>query len=361
MAIFGLMKTKIKNLVALLLLPQIFLVKWLGQYPEFIETYYSKGIYPYISGFWRSIIGWIPFSVGDILYALLIIMGIRYILVNRMFIKNNILGFLRDIAMVLSVAYFTFHLLWGLNYYRQPLSKTLELGGKHSQQDLVKFVDRLVVKTNEIQFTITSDTSKMVQVPYSKKEIMDRTLEGYRSLKNKFPMFTYHRPSLKRSIFSVPLSYMGYGGYLNPFTNEAQANSALPSFRFPVICGHEIGHQLGFSAENETNFIGYLATVGNEDIYFKYSAYAYALSYCLNELAGRDQGEFNRQYNNLNPGVKKNYKEVAKFWEAHSNPMEPVFKSIFSTFLKANNQKDGIKSYNAVVTLLINYYQQNPL
>ena len=98
------MKTKIKNLVALLLLPQIFLVKWLGQYPEFIETYYSKGIYPYISGFWRSIIGWIPFSVGDILYTLLIIMGIRYILVNRMFIKNNILGFLRDIAMILSVA-----------------------------------------------------------------------------------------------------------------------------------------------------------------------------------------------------------------------------------------------------------------
>ena len=361
MAIFGGMKTKIKNLVALLLLPQIFLVKWIGQYPEFIETYYSKGVYPYISGFWRSIMGWIPFSVGDILYTLLIIMAIRYILVNRMSIKNNILGFLRDIAMILSVAYFTFHLLWGLNYYRQPLSKTLGLGEKHSQQDLVEFVDRLVIKTNEIQYAITSDTNKIVQVPYSKKEIMDRTLEGYRSLKNKFPIFTYHRPSLKRSIFSIPLSYMGYGGYLNPFTNEAQANSALPSFRFPVICGHEIGHQLGFSAENETNFIGYLATVGNGDIYFKYSAYAYALSYCLNELASRDQEEFKRQYNKLNPGIKKNYKEVAEFWEGHANPMEPVFKSIFSTFLKANNQKDGIKSYNAVVTLLINYYQNNPI
>ena len=104
---------------------------------------------------------------------------------------------------------------------------------------------------------------------------------------------------------------MGYGGYLNPFTNEAQANSALPNFRFPVICGHEIGHQLGFSAENETNFIGYLATVSNEDIYFKYSAYAYALSYCLNDLANRDQEEFKRQYDKLNPGVKKNYKEIA--------------------------------------------------
>ncbi|RAJ07533.1 uncharacterized protein DUF3810 [Arenibacter echinorum] len=361
MAIFDLMNTKIKNLIALLLVPQIILVKWLGQYPEFIETYYSKGIYPFISGFWRSLMGWIPFSIGDMLYALIIILGVRYIIVNRMAIKKNLLGFTRDIAMVLSVAYFTFHLLWGLNYYRQPLSQTLELGEKHSQQELENFVNQLVLKTNEIQFRITSDTSKMVQVPYTKKEIMERTLEGYQSLKSKIPLFAYHHPSLKKSIFSIPLSYMGYGGYLNPFTNEAQANSALPNFRFPVICGHEIGHQLGFSAENETNFIGYLATVSNEDIYFKYSAYAYALSYCLNELASWDKEEFKNQYNKLNPGVKKNYKEVAEFWEAHENPMEPIFKSIFNTFLKANNQKEGIKSYNAVVTLLINYYQQNPL
>ncbi|WP_110358212.1 DUF3810 domain-containing protein [Arenibacter sp. ARW7G5Y1] len=355
------MKNKIKNLTAFLLVPQVILVKWLGQYPEVIETYYSTGIYPFLSRFWRTFLGWVPFSVGDILYALLIILGARYIIVNRMSIKKNLVGFIRDIAMVLSVAYFTFHLLWGLNYYRQPLSKSLELGDKHSQHDLVNFVDQLVLRTNETQFRITSDTSKMVQIPYTKKQIMDLTLEGYETLKIKIPLFTYQHPSLKKSIFSTPLSYMGYGGYLNPFTNEAQANSALPNFRFPVICGHEIGHQLGFSAENETNFIGYLATVGNEDIYFKYSAYAYALSYCLNELANRDLEEFKRQYNKLNPGVKKNYKEVAEFWEAHENPLEPVFKSIFNTFLKANNQKDGIKSYNAVVTLLINYYRNNPI
>ena len=38
--------------------------------------------------------------------------------------------------------------------------------------------------------------------------------------------------------------------------------------------------------------------------------------------------------------------------------MEPIFKSVFNTFLKANNQKEGIKSYNAVVGLMINYRKQ---
>ncbi|HUH47965.1 MAG TPA: DUF3810 domain-containing protein [Arenibacter sp.] len=355
------MKYKIKNSIALLLIPQIIVVKWLGSYPELIERYYSKGIYPIISGFWRVLLGWVPFSVGDILYALLILIAIRYILVNRVAIKRKPLMFLRDIVMVASIAYFSFHVLWGLNYYREPLAKTMELPEKHNEQDLVDFVDRLIAKTNEIHLKINGDTDSMVQVPYSKKEIFDLTLDGYRSLQKQYPILTYSHPSIKKSLLSTPLTYMGYGGYLNPFTNEAQANAKLPNFRFPVISGHEIGHQLGYSAENETNFIGYLVTVGNGDPYFQYSGYAYALSYCLNELARRDKVLFEEQYNKLNPGIRKNYQEVADFWQAHENPLEPVFKSIFNSFLKANNQTQGIRSYHGVVSLLVTYYKDRPL
>ncbi len=358
---FGRMKQKFKNLIALSLLPQIFLVKWIGTNPEIIEKYYSKGLYPIISGFWRALLGWIPFSIGDILYALLIIIAIRYLIVNRKQIGKKPLWFLRDIVMVASVAYFSFHILWGFNYYREPLAKTLQLNEQHSQQDLVDFVDRLVAKTNEAQFQLTKDTTKMVEIPYSKKEIFKITIDGYQSLEKQLPLFSYKSPSIKKSLFSTPLTYMGYGGYLNPFTNEAQANGRIPNFRFPIISGHEIGHQLGYSAENETNFIGYLVTVKNEDPYFKYAAYAYALSYCLSDLAYRDRELFDNAYSQLNAGVIKNYKEVTDFWKAHENPMEPIFKSIYSSFLKANNQSKGIRSYNAVVSLLVNYYQDKPL
>lgn len=358
---FGSMKYSIKNIVALLLIPQIIVVKWLGSYPELIERYYSTGIYPIISGFWRILLGWIPFSIGDILYVLLTLMAIGYIIMNRVAIKDRPLLFLRDIAMVGSIAYLSFHLLWGFNYYREPLSKTLGLPEKHSQQDLVDFVDRLITRTNEIHFQISGNIDSMVRIPYTKKEIFDLTLEGYRSMEKQFPIFTYRHPSIKKSLLSTPLTYMGYGGYLNPFTNEAQTNARLPNFRFPVISGHEIGHQLGYSAENETNFIGYLVTVGNSDPYFQYSGYAYALSYCLSELARRDKALFDRKYDQLNPGVRKSYKEVADFWEAHKNPLEPVFKSIFNSFLKANNQAQGIKSYHGVVSLLVTYYSDRPL
>jgi len=361
LAIFTTMKNKFANAIALSLIPQIFIVKWLAGNPEWIENYYSNGIYPFISKAFRTVFGWLPFSVGDLLYAALIFLAIRYLVIQRKNIRKHFLSFLRDVVMVLSVAYLTFHLLWGFNYYRQPLNQQLGIGLTYDKEELVDMTKTLVEITNSLQYEITKDSSQIVEIPYSKKQILTLSKEGYRNLEKTFPKWTYQKPSVKKSLFSTVLTYMGYGGYLNPFTNEAQVNGRIPKFRDPFVSSHEIGHQIGYSAENETNFIGYLAATGHEDIYFRYSAYAYVLGYCLRDVQGNDSALFDEFYAQLNPGLQKNYQEVADFWAAHENPLEPISKSIFNTFLKANNQKDGIQSYNKVVALMINYHKKNPL
>jgi hypothetical protein len=355
------MKNRLKNGIALSLIPQIVLVKWLGSYPEIIETYYSLGLYPKLSGFFRTLFGWIPFSMGDIAYLGLLIVAIRYIIIRRRKIKKYPIVFLRNIVVVLAVAYFTFHLLWGFNYYRQPLSESLGLKEKPSRTELVEFTKKLIVATNNIQYQITRDTTQRINIPYPQKEIFNKTLLGYDDLGTKYPAFGYNKPSIKTSLFSTLLSYMGYGGYLNPFTNEAQVNGKLPNFRFPVVAGHEIGHQLGYSAENETNFIGYLVTLNNSDPYFQYAALAYGLGYCLGEIKRKDETKFEELFLQVNDGIKENYEEMNEFWLAYENPMEPLFKSMFNSFLKANNQAEGINSYNLVVSLLVAYHDEHPL
>jgi len=336
-------------------------VKWLGNYPELIENYYSNGLYPFISSFYRLALGWLPFSLGDLIYGVLIIYAIWHIIRNRNRIRKNLKLFLRDVVVILSVAYFTFHIMWGLNYYRIPLAQTLELKDSYTTNDLLVYTEKLIAKTNKLHYEVTSDTAQLVEIPYSQKEIFQKTLNGYLDLKTRFPLFSYKNPSLKKSTFSTGLSYMGYGGYLNPFTNEAQVNAKIPNFRFPVITGHEIGHQIGYSAENEVNFIGYLVTATNRDLYFKYAAAAYALSYSLSEVKLKDENKFHELYSRLNGGVQKNYEELNKFWLAYENPLEPVFKSIFNSFLKANNQEEGIKSYGHIVALLVTYDMKYPL
>ncbi len=351
----------LKTGIALSLIPQIILVKWLGSHTDWIETYYSNGIYPLISNFFRLLFGWIPFSVGDILYTSLVILALGYVYKNGRNILRNKLGFLRDLVMVLSIAYFTFHFMWGFNYYREPIAAKFQLEETKDYQELVDFTKELIKKTNEIQIQITKDTAERVNIPYSQEEQFKMVLSGYTQLSKKHPFLAYHQTSIKTSLFSKALTYMGYAGYLNPFTNEAQVNALLPDFRFPVVTGHEIGHQLGYSAENETNFIGYLVTANHNDLYFKYTAYSYALGYCLNDVRRGDTAIFDALIKELNGGVKLNFQEMSLFWNQYENPLEPVFKSIFNSFLKANNQAQGIQSYNAVVSLLIAYHKQYPL
>jgi len=361
LVIFGKMNDRLKNGIALSLIPQIIVVKWLGSYPEIIERYYSHGLYPVFSWFFRTLFGWIPFSVGDLIYACLFLLAIWYILVRKKHILQRPKIFLRNIVLVLSVAYFTFHLLWGFNYYRQPLTSSLGLKETYTRDDLLVLTKKLIEVTNQLQWQINKDTLNRVEIPFSHSEIFKKTVQGYQDLHRQFPFLRYSRPSVKTSLFSTLLTYMGYGGYLNPFTNEAQVNRKIPNFRFPIVAGHEMAHQLGYSAENETNFVGYLVTLNNDDTYFKYAATAYALGYCLIEIRKTDEAGFKKLYADLNAGVVRNFEEMKDFWKAYENPMEPVFKSVFSTFLKANNQEEGIDSYNRIVSLLVTYHEKYPL
>ena len=71
-----------KTYLAFSLIPVYFLVKFLSNYPEIIEHYYSNGIYPVISKSLRYGLGWIPFSFGDFVYAFGIIYIVRWAIVR---------------------------------------------------------------------------------------------------------------------------------------------------------------------------------------------------------------------------------------------------------------------------------------
>ena len=104
-----------------------------------------------------------------------------------------------------------------------------------------------------------------------------------------------------------------------------------------------------------------MAAIHNEDIYFKYSGYTFALRYCLAEVYKRDFERYKSILPTINKGILKNYKETQDFWQSYENPIEPLFEATFDNFLKANNQSAGMKSYSYVVALLVNYYEGKSL
>jgi hypothetical protein len=42
-------------------------VKTIGLFPDFVETWYSKGFYPKLAFLSRKALGWLPFSLGDVI------------------------------------------------------------------------------------------------------------------------------------------------------------------------------------------------------------------------------------------------------------------------------------------------------
>ena len=353
------MSKKIKRLIALSIIPQYLLLLLIKDRPDFVEQYYSRGFYPVLSKVLNASFRWIPFSFGDLLYLVAISYILRWLVINWKKRREHPIAWSLEVLSFVSVLYFVFHLCWGLNYYRSPLEHSMGLNTQYSTEKLITITTQLAIKTNALQLGITNDSLTKVNTPYAFKELTRLSQIGYSKLETKYPIFEHPGQNVKKSIYSTPLTYMGFAGYLNPFSLEAQVNSVMPKNSMLTTIAHEQAHQLGYAAENEANFIGFLACIHTDNPYFNYAGYAFALRYCLQELRRRDNEAYTELLNALHPGILKDFRESSKFWKAYNNPLEPLIKRIYSHFLKANNQEKGIESYSYVVALLVDYFHKN--
>lgn len=355
------MQKRTKVILTLLLPLQYIALLILKRFPQFIETYYSQGVYPYIGKLSRYIFGWIPFSVGDIFYALFVIFIIRWLFKNIRRIAREPFLFAIDITAAFSIIYFLFNIMWGLNYYRVPLNKTLGLEKDYTTEELISTTQRLIAKSNDLHRQLGYADSTKIDIPYTQKEIFTKSINGYQNLEKEYPNLHYSPKSLKKSTWSLGLTYMGYSGYFNPLTGESQVNRLIKTYKFPVVSCHEQAHQIGYAAENEANFIATLATLHNDDPYIQYTGYIFALRYCVNEIARRDITVYEEIIPTINYGILESYREMRDFWNSYKNPFENLSKLFWDQFLKANNQSKGIMSYSYMVALVVNYFEDKPL
>ena len=345
-----------KPYIAFSIIPLYFLVKLLSFFPEFVENFYSNGLYPILSKSMRYILGWLPFSFGDLVYGISVIMILRWLYKNARRLTRDTKQWLVDVFAAVSVVYFAFHILWGMNYYRLPLHENLGLESEYTTEELIDVTRSLIAASNHAHLKLVPHDSIQVEIPYSKSEIINLVPEGYDRLEMDYPELQYRTKSIKRSIFSLPLTYMGFAGYLNPLTNEAHVDGLIPSFKYPTTASHEVAHQLGYAAENEANFIGFLASIHHQDSYFNYSGFTFGLRHCLIEIYKRDEEVYHELLDTLNPGIIKNYQEVQEFWDSYKNPAEIIFRYTYDGFLKANQQTGGMQSSSYVVALIVNFY-----
>lgn len=345
----------------LVLLAVAIAIRIFSLYPAAVEKYYAQGIYPAITAVLRFLLGWIPFSIGDILYGLAVLYLIRGLvrLISRIFQKNTNrqywLRLLKQTAAIVLWVYVIFNGFWGLNYNRIGIAQQLDLKvTSYTAEELAQVI------------TLTIDKLHLLDTPalarrdsfYKKRFLFRQAITSYNEVEKQLPFLEYSVPSVKPSLYSYLGNYLGYSGYYNPFSGEAQVNTTVPVTLQPFTTSHEIGHQLGFAKENEANFAGYLAARVSPDAAVQYSVYFDLYIYASKNLAQRDTALARVLHEQLPPLVRKDLRELRAFYSKYENPIEPIIHLLYGKYLKANEQPQGILSYDEVIAWVIAYYRK---
>lgn len=352
---------KQKNLNLIILIFVALFIKIFSLFPNAVEQYYTNGIYPYVSQTQRILFGWLPFSIGDICYLVVSIILIKNIfgffkaVFKKRVTKQLLAGAAKQVGFIVLVIYVLFNTLWGLNYNRISMALQLNLTvERYSTENLSSLVQVLIDKVNTFD-----STARMYRIELNhKKTLFGEAIDSYSATTKRYPCFEYRFPSIKPSLFSYLGNYMGYTGYYNPFSGEAQANTTVPAFVQPFTACHEIGHQLGYAKENEANFAGFLAARASGNPAFQYSVYFDMYSYAIRELYRRDSLLVKGYKKQLNPYVIQDLEHIRQFYKKYDNPIEPVIRKLYGQYLKANAQPEGLRSYNEVVAMLVAYFMK---
>ncbi|HEY8689332.1 MAG TPA: DUF3810 domain-containing protein [Chitinophagaceae bacterium] len=339
----------------------IILIKIFSANSEWVEVFYSSKTYIVFSSFLRIIFGWLPFSVGDILYLFVIVWFIWKLWrfsaklfrrkLNRKWFVNT--GY--RLLVIAMLVYIIFNIFWGINYNRKEISEQLNLKlDKRDTADLKIIEQLLLQKLNESKQALVNQHALYP----SNKELFKRAVACYGQTEKLYPFLSYKPRSVKRSMFGLFGNYFGFTGYYNPFTGEAQVNTLVPKFMLPYTTCHEIAHQIGYAKEEEANFVGYLAATSSTDTLFHYSAYLDLFVYANRQLFFVDSVAAKDFAKQLIPEVKADIKEWREFLRRYKNPLEPVIRWAYGNYLRANQQPKGMTSYDEVIADLIAFYKK---
>lgn len=342
------------------------IVFFVSNFREWVEQYYTMGVYPLIATSLRFITGFFPFSVGDLFYLVILV----YLLIKIFIALKRVKAWKKIdffIALGTSVItsiiklYVVFMVLWGLNYSRTSIDTQLKLKPYNYDTASISSI------TNELIDTVNTIRRKLSgrKLPvYELSVIVKESIRSYESLRIIHKDFTYRFPAVKQTFFTPLADYGGFLGYYNPFSGEAQLRTDIPNVMIPFVTCHEIAHQLGYAGEDQANFVGYLACSVSNDPFFRYSVYLDLLNYALSEqyrLYSTDS-DFRRfekviQQNKarMDTLVRLDRKMIKQFFDKRRNNVAPVVSTLYDQYLRMNKQFAGIGSYDLVVKWLIAY------
>lgn len=335
------LRRKIYLLIALLLL----ITACLFIFPEHDNAVrvYDNVIYYPVQYLRDILLGFIPFSVGDVLYvaggAWLLITLIRWgrYIARFRTQKQKLAASVFNTINASLIVYLWFMLGWGANYYKLPLRETWQLKAHKDTLELVQFDSLLVGRLNALAPVYKS-------LPLD--EINKRSAGNYSAYTDS--KIKKWGLDVKATIFGYFMDRIAIEGYYNPFTGEGQVVEGLPAFLLPFTVSHEMAHQAGIAAEGDANLMAYALCTMCKDPSFNYSADLNLWLYVNARLYRRDSVTALRFESQLNKLTRAHIDTIEQMEKLTENDARKYSSNMYDGYLKMQQQKDGIRSYGSV-------------
>ncbi len=364
-----------KRLLLLLLVPISFLIIVIVKSNRWIaEEIFARRVYKVLSQVLSNITSLVPISLMEvsifitiILFVVFIIHMVKTILENKENRKESIIKYIINTSCTLSILLFLFVILAGTNYYRYPFSEINDMPVEESTLEelynLNIYLARQAYELRQELELIGKDINDEGVFDFTDtkwQELTTTTSKAFDNLSLSYPIFKGNYGRVKPVIASKFMSRMEITGIFWPFTLEANVNIHAPDYTIPATMAHEMAHQRGFMREDEANYIAFLASNYSDDLVFKYSGTMLALTSAGNALYREDPILYTETRKGFNDGMLADLRHKSNYWSQFNDTViSTVSNKMNDTYLKANNQKDGVKSYGRMVDLLLAGYKNN--
>lgn len=327
-----------------------------SRYPDIVEAYYSRTLYPTIGRTLSRLNGVASFSLAEVLGLLLILGGMVYLYAQVYQIRTGQMKrgelpkrLASNLFLAIGLGLLCFQLVWGLNYSRVRIASSLNLRPVKLNPALLEQVTRRVIEQANRSYERAEE--------YEQKRVSAAIERSYARMGGVVPEGSFAPP--KPIFLSTAMSYLGISGIYIPFTGEPSFNAAQPPAALPFTMAHEKAHQRGFALEDEANFLAFISCITSDDAYTRYSGYLLATSYLLSELAAVAPEKYDQTAQMLQEEPREDLQRIYSFWKRYHGFWSRVSNRVNDTYLRANQVEAGVASYDEVVQLIASYYQVN--
>lgn len=327
-----------------------------------LSRIYTDRIFPRLASVWGFIPRLLPFSLTEILAVagslgliFLLIIGLYRLFRYR---EKRLRRFLKTSLLVLGTGFLAlslFLVFHGLNYARPSLAGDMGLSVRdRSLEELDSAVRRLAREASAVREGLPEDETGVL-LGLSMKEIQASAQEGWDRLGLAYPLFQNRaRMKPKGVLLSRYWSYTRIIGIYMPLLAEPSINIDQPAFMHPATAAHELSHARGFAREGDCDFAGLLSCFYHPGPVWRYSGLISAVKSMGGRLWEEDPDRWYAIYQSeLSAAVQRDLALESAYWKKFETPVARISDQINDAYLKANKVEEGVKSYGAVVDLLL--------